>query len=53
MEVVVFTSQEAAEGLFVCACNCAHGHLYVFMYRVFVSAFVSSGTLTWSVGARG
>lgn len=51
MEVPVFTAQETAEELFLCACNCAHGHLYVFMYRVSVSAFVSSGT--WSVEARG
>lgn len=52
MEVVVLTSQETAEELFVCTCNCAHVHLYVFMYNVFVSAFVSSGTLTCSVEAR-
>lgn len=30
MEVAVFTAQETAEDLFVCACNCAEG-LYVFI----------------------
>lgn len=38
MEVVIFTLQETVEEMFVCKYSCAHVHLYVFMYSVFVCA---------------